>query len=260
MSKFLDRLQQIKDGVQAPLGFGVRRAEKTPGMALVALVSEESTGGVATLADLKPDAALISGVDDPAALKDLCQSLGEAVPWGARVSSLNGDSAQSYQEAGCDLLAFALPGTTVSAVGLEDVARIMYLDHNIDVEELRTIDALPFDVVMLSPALSSPLTLEDLAGIARISRRVDKFVVLETSQTLSPKELEILRNTGVNGLAVDPALVSSESLEELKAALLDMPRERPNRRERNLALLPRSAFPSGSGGGPTEPDPDEDDD
>ena len=265
MSRFLDRLEQITEGVQAPLGFGVRRGPKIPGMALVGLVPGGRASSVATLADLKPDAALISGVDDPAALKDLCRPLGDDVPWGARVLSLSEESSQAYEEAGCDLLAFALQGTTVSAVGSEEIARILCLDHEIDVEQLRAIDALPIDVLLLSPAWGvtgsgSPLTLEDLAAIAQVSRRVDKYILLETSQVPGKKELEALRNTGVNGLAVDPELVTSDSLADLKAALLDMPRQRPSRRDRTVALLPRSAFPSASAQGPAEPEPEPDED
>ena len=93
MSRFLDRLEQITEGVQGPLGFGVRRGPKIPGMALVGLVPGGSASSVATLADLKPDAALISGVDDPAALKVLCQPLGDDVPWGARVLSLSEENS-----------------------------------------------------------------------------------------------------------------------------------------------------------------------
>ena len=265
MSRFLDRLEQITEGVQAPLGFGVRRGPKIPGMALVGLVPGGSASSVATLADLKPDAALISGVDDPAALKDLCQPLGDDVPWGARVLSLSEEKSQAYEAAGCDLLAFALQGTTVSAVGSEEIARVLCLDHEIDVDRLRDIDALPIDVLLLSPAWGvtgsgSPLTLEDLAAIAKVSRRVDKYILLETNHALGAKELEALRNMGVNGVAVDPELVTSENLGELKAALLDMPRHRPNRKDRAMALLPRSAFPSSDVPEPAEPEPDEDDD
>ena len=75
MSSFLDRLEKIKVGVQAPLGFGAPRAQKMPGMALVGLVSQDYAKGIEVLADLKPDAVLVSGVDDPAALKGFAQSL-----------------------------------------------------------------------------------------------------------------------------------------------------------------------------------------
>ena len=56
MSKFLDRLKQIKDGEQTALGFGVSRTRTLPGMALVVLVSSDHAKGVKSIADLKPDA------------------------------------------------------------------------------------------------------------------------------------------------------------------------------------------------------------
>ncbi len=259
MSSFLDRLDQIREGVSTPLGFGAPRAQKIPGMALVGLVSREHSKGIALLADLKPDAALVSGVPDPSAVKELVQTLGDSLPWGAKVSALTEENAKALEEAGCDIQAFSLDGTTVAAVGSEEVARILCIKSDIDIEYLRAVDALPIDALLLSvPTPSSPWTLEDLAAIAGVSRRVSKYVLLETSQLPAAKELEAMRDVGVNGLVVDVAGVSPESLGELKSALLEMPRQRPRRKEKSMALLPNSAFPSASAPEPEQPDPDED--
>jgi hypothetical protein len=38
--------------------------------------------------------------------------------------------------------------------------------------------------------------------------------------------------------------VSSEAMQELKSNLLDMPRQRPRRRDRPSATVPSSVFPS----------------
>ena len=51
MSKFLDVLERIRDGVTAPLGFGATRAEKLPGIALVGLVSGAHAKGIKAAAD-----------------------------------------------------------------------------------------------------------------------------------------------------------------------------------------------------------------
>ena len=259
MSKFLERLEQISRGAPTPLGFGAPRARKTPGMAMVGLVSGAHAEGIGLLAGLGPDAALVSGVDDPPALKKLTQSLGSETPWGARVSSLSEEEARAYEEGGCDLLAFSLRGTSVAAVGSEEMARILCVDPDIEADQLRAVDALPVDVLLLSvPGLSASWTLEDLAVVARVSRRVDKHILLEVSQPPGAKELEALRNTGVNGLVVDVGTVDSASLAELKAALLDMPRQRFPRKERAAALLPSSAFFPGNAPAKEEPEPEED--
>ena len=39
MNKFLDLLDNIREGAPAPLGFGAARAEKLPGIALISLGS-----------------------------------------------------------------------------------------------------------------------------------------------------------------------------------------------------------------------------
>ena len=256
---------KIKEGAPAALGFGAPRREKTPGMALVALVSADHAKSIGQLTELKPDAAIVVGVDGPAAVKGLFESMGEEIPWGALVSSLGDEDAQAYEEGGSDLVAFSLQGTTVAAVGSEKVAKILCLNADIDLEEIRSINALPVDVVLLSVPTPSDnqWTLEDLAMVARFGQRLDKYLLIKLPVPISRlpagKELEALRNTGVDGLVVDVGAASPESLSELKGALLEMPRQRPNPRDRAMALLPRSAFPSGATPEPEEPEPDEDD-
>ena len=73
MSKFIDRLDYIMEGAPAAIGFGVQRVKKAPGMALLAIVSKSDAKALQRVADLKPDGALVSGVDDPAKLKKACR-------------------------------------------------------------------------------------------------------------------------------------------------------------------------------------------
>ena len=259
MSKFLDRLEQINLGTPTSMGFGVSRAQKPPGMALVGLVSGNHSEGIQTLTDLVPDAALVSGIDDPSVVKDLVQAFGSDIPWGARLSSLNEKEAQTFEDGGCDLMAFSLQGTTVTAVASEEIARILCIGMDIDLDQLRAIDALPVDVLLLPMAdLSTPWTLPDLASIGSISNRVNKYILVEVSQLPSPKELEALRNIGVRGLVIDVAAVESQKLAELKTAMQDMPRQRSGRKERVTAILPASAFPGGFTPEREEPEPEED--
>ena len=259
MSKFLDRLERISLGAPAPMGFGVPRAQKTPGMALVGLVSGDYTAGVGALAGLAPDAALISVASGLPTLKKLGQSLGKPVPWGLRVSALTEKQARTYEDGGSDLLAFSLEETPVSAVASDGMARILCIEAGIQIEKLRAVNALPIDVVLLSmTGVSAPWTLADLASIAEVSQRVDKYLLVEVSQLPGSKDLEALREVGVQGLVVDVGAVASESLAELKAALLEMPRQRPPNKGRAAAVLPSSVFfPDPTAGHEEEP-PEED--
>ena len=260
MSKFLDRLEQISLGVSGPIGFGVSRAEKTPGMALVALVSSKHATGCRAVASLAPDAVLLGGITGPEAIKKLAAALTK-VPWGVRSDQLTDESSQAYQESGCDLLAFSLEGTPVSAVSSDEIARVLCLDLDADERQLRSIDSLPVDVLLLSlTGQAAPWTLADLASIAAISRRVNKYVLVEVSAPPGKKDLEAIRKVGVDGLVLEVGAVSAKSLAELKESLLDMPRSRPGRRERATAIIPASVFPSGQAPAPEDPDEDDDDD
>ena len=185
--------------------------------------------------------------------------LGAKLPWGARLSSLSEEEAQILEDTGCDLMAFPLLGTTVTAVASEEMARVLCIEMDIESEQLRVIGALPVDVLLLPLGdISASWRLQDLTAIARVSSRVDKYILVETSQLPGPKELEALRNLGVHGLVVDAAAAESQKLAELKTAMQDMPRQRSGRRERATAILPPSAFPGGFSPAREDPEPEED--
>ncbi|MFQ6031161.1 MAG: hypothetical protein ACE5Q6_27165 [Dehalococcoidia bacterium] len=245
MSKFLDLMDRIKEGAPTPLGFGAARAEKLPGMVLVGLVAKDHAKGVGLVSELSLNAAFLSGVDKPDNLKKLGDSL-DSIPWGAYVSSLSEEQAEACQENGCDLVTFALEGTPASAVASDELARFLVLDPGVEEAELRALASLPIDGFLLPmTGISGAWTLQDLATIGSISRRVDKYILIEVSQPPGKKELEALRDIGVQGLVLDVGAVSSDQLSELKTALLEMPRPEPRRRGRTTAILPSSVFSVG---------------
>ena len=242
MSKLLDLLDRIKEGAQTPMGFGVTRPEKLPGMVVIGLVSQDYAKGMAVVADQGLDAAMIAGADGPEEVKKAGEGLKDK-PWGARVTSLSQEEAQAYQDSGSDLLVFPLEGTAASALASEELARILCIEPNMEDRELRAVSSLPVDgfLLPLSQAGDS-LTLADLAAVGSVSRRSDKYILLEVSRPPHGKDLEALRDIGVQGLVVDVASVSVESFKELKAALIEMPRPTFKRRGRNMAILPGSVF------------------
>lgn len=259
MSKFLERMERITVAAPGGIGFGAARTEKTPAIALVGLVSGGYAKGLKTVSDLGLDAALLSGIDDAGGLKRIEKSL-PSLPWGVKTSSLTESSAQEFRDSGCDILAFSLENTDASALVADDAARILYVDPDIEERELRTISALPVDVLILPmTGVSGPWRLAQIASVAAISRRVDKYILVEVSGTPSDKDLEALRNAGVDGLVLDVAAVGADALEKLKSAALALPKQRPSGRGRS-AIVPSSVFPSSSAPEPEEEDDDDDDD
>jgi hypothetical protein len=230
-------------------------------MALVGLVSKDYSAGIAKVVDLAPDAALLAGAVNAAALRQAHRALSQATPWGVRVGSLTDEDAKAYGDGGCDLLAFPLQSTTLGAVALDSIARILSLEADFELERLRALDSLPVDALLLPMTnVTAPWTLGDLAAVTAVSRRVSKYILLEVSQPPGAAELVALRDAGVHGLVVDVAPAPSGSLADLKAALLVMPRRRPGRRERAIASLPGSVFSSAEPPSHEEPGPEPDED
>ena len=203
MSRFLDQLERISQNTPTPLGFGVSRPARTPGMALVALVSGSHGEGCAAVAELAPDGAILSGVEGPGALESLKDSVPTA-PWGVRSDSLTGDDVKAYQEAGCDVLVFGLEGTRASAVSSDALARVLCVEPDLSTGQLRGIDSLPVDVLLVDMAEhSGPWTLADIARVAGVSRRVDKYVLLNVAQPPEKADLEAIRDVAqVHGVTV----------------------------------------------------------
>jgi len=252
-------MERITVAAPGGMGFGAARTEKTPAIALVGLVSGGYAKGLKTVSDLGLDAALLSGIDDAGGLKRIEKSL-PSLPWGVKTSSLTESSAQEFRDSGCDILAFSLENTDASALVADDAARILYVDPDIEERELRTISALPVDVLILPmTGVSGPWRLAQIASVAAISRRVDKYILVEVSGTPSDKDLEALRNAGVDGLVLDVAAVGADALEKLKSAAMALPKQRSSGRGRS-AIVPSSVFPSSSAPEPEEEDDDDDDD
>ena len=259
MSKFLDSLEKISVSAPAPLGFGVRREQRPPGMALIVQISSDHASGCAGISDLSPEAVLLSGIDDLAALKKIAPGL-PSIPWGISPVTVTEDSVNGFKEAGCDMLTFGLADTPVSAINSDEIARVLCLDPSADERQLRAINPLPVDVVLIDvTSQSGTWTLGDLTNITAISSRVNKYILVSISEPPGAKDLKVLRDAGVHGLVVDAGSVSMDSLSKLKSDLQEMPRPQPGRKGRTAAVLPSSVFAVDRAPAPEEPDEDDDD-
>ena len=253
-SKFIDRLDEIREGAPARMGFGPARSSKTPGLALLLVVSQDHQTAAAQAAAMSPDAVLLAGIAGPPEAAALRETLA-GVLWGVQTAGpLPAAAAQAYRDGGAALLAFGLQGAALGAVADKDTARILLTDPAMPPEDLRDLNALPVDAALVPLAAGEgELTLEDLARLARVGARVGKHLLAQTARPPHPAELEALRDAGVVGLALDAA-AGAEAIAALQQSLLNMPRPGANRRRRSSALLPGAIY-----GGP-QPDPDDDPD
>jgi hypothetical protein len=258
MSKLLDLLQRISDGTPAPLGFGAARATNLPGMALVGRVSRRPAIGRRPRgvpdAAASLDAVIVNGASGVDYLKQL-GGLMANLPWGPSLASPSAEDTRGCREGGADLLAFGLDSSAAAVAGEDDVARVLTVSSDLSDRQLRAVASLPVDCFVLDmTAVSGPWTLQDLVTVGSLSRRTDKYVLVQLSAIPAKEDLAALRDMGASGIILDLAAVGAGGLAGLKTALLEMPRPR-RRRDRNRVNAPAAGFAYSA-----DPSREEDDD
>jgi len=239
------------------MGFGPARAAKVPGLALIIQVSKDHKAGAATATEVSPDGIILSGLSGVAQVKDLKDDLSDVI-WGVRTDALSTADAKAYEEDGSGVVAFHLKGTAMGAVSSEESATVLCIEPDTGIEELRDINALPIDAVLFPMSgASSSWTLDDLATVARISGRLNKYLLAEITEPPSADDLKVLRTAGIDALVLDVS-AGKEVLESLKKSLMDMPKAGSEKSGRSNAILPGIAYSSQRE--EVAPEPDEDDD
>lgn len=217
------------------MGFGAAsRTERLPPMVLIGILPCGHNRGPDLLRQERVDAILFKGPEVKESPSDQ--------PWGLWPSQVTPEAVKGFRERGCDFLVSGPEGAAVEALEEDGMALLLAIPADMDDRLLRSIEGLPVDGVFLQMgSLAPPLTLQHLMDIASIRAMFEKYLVVEVPAGLTARELEALRDLGVDGLAVDASALPDEELRELRERLLGLPRQR--RARRVTALLPRIAQP-----------------
>ena len=252
MSKLVSRIEKISRGSPAPIGFGASgRTARTPAMALIGILSGNSPEDAKCLADLDADGALFAATTPSEEFASLTEALG-ATPWGVKVNDLNGETADGLIQQGCDFFLVDADSVTVEAAKDERAAFILSLPEAAGDGFLRALEDLPITAAFTSLAADGPLTLQRLIDVGSLRTMFDKYLLVQVNPGLSARELEALRDMGVDALVVDVAAASEDSLKAMKESLLNLPKQRKPRSEKASAVLP-----SGLSGGNAHSDHEE---
>ena len=261
MSKLLDKLDRIGRGRTTSLGFGsAGRAEKLPAMAVVGVLTDSKAylREAAILSEVGADAVLVEGAIPGKALTDLANKL-ESIPWGPKVGELGVDEATSFGEAGCDFLAFGPEKALLGAMEGESTGYFLCIDPGMEERFLRTIEDLSVDGVLLpSSSIGLPLTVQHMMTLGVVREAFSKYLFLELPGPLSARELEGLRDMGIDGVVVNPSVLSKEDIEGMISSLKSLPKKQHNRSRRPDAVLPKPGM--GFVAGPDIDIDDDDDD
>ena len=238
MSKLLDRLDRITRGAPNALGFtaAVSR-EAIPQMALLAQVATPRQSDISALADAKVDAFILT--NEGKDLKQTVKPLKDRI-WGGTAERLGREQMEAYKAAESDFIVFGIDGTLADTLEEGEVARILRIPPNLEEPILRGLEDLPVDIVLLQrPGASEPLTLTHLLAISNVRGFISRYLLLEWDGELTARDLEHLRDLGVDGIVLDTAEVGADTFKTVRQRIDAMPKRKPRGEQKPTAVLPR---------------------
>ena len=121
------------------------------------------------------------------------------------------------------------------------MAHVLRISSDLEESQIRGLEDLPVDAILLQkPSLEGPLSLSHLLAISNIRSAVSRYLLLEWSEALTSRELEHLRDLGVDGLVVDMEQAEAQVIATLRERIDQLPPRKPKGEQRSVAMLPHS--------------------
>ncbi|MBI4200923.1 MAG: hypothetical protein HY531_01375 [Chloroflexi bacterium] len=258
MSKLLDRLDAIDRGAPRAMGFAAHANQKpAPSLALLAWCGDLGRSDLASLATLPVDSFILPGGSSPEDLAKKTDHLGKAI-WGIAVNKLVRTQAAGYREKGSDFLVFGIEETMVDALEEGECARVLRIPPHLEEPQLRGLEDLPVDIVLLQrPKPEGPLRLAHLLAISNVRAMTSRYLLLEWDLELTARELEHLRDVGVDGIVLNVEAIPHSIFTTLRERIDKLPHRKPRGEQRPVAVLPRAGGPANTRPQRHEEDDDE---
>lgn len=253
MGKLIEKIERTQKSSGPRLGFAPPSAAKQTSMLVVAVIPSSNAALAAAATERGADCVLVKEVSARGS-QSLSQGLKLSSQTLIGVMLQGGRSERSAGD-------FVVVDRTAPAAVLtdgEDVDVVLSVGLDLSDAELRVLEALPIDAVIL-PGTEGPLTLENLIAYYRVTRSTNKPVLAHVSGTPESVAIRALRDAGISGFLVEVADVDAAAgVAALRRTIDQLPAKKPRKnRGRDAATI---GMPSGMGfGRERAPEPDEDD-
>jgi len=208
MSGLIEKLIKQRQAEPQPMGFAAfsRPAAEKPRLQLLVYLPAETQIYASDLIN-SADAVLVvmTRPDDIKSVEKVCQARGDMPVGGWIRFSDPSVSTQTGEASNCDFVIF--PSSIPAIVtGKEKPGRIMELNPDLSEGLLRTVNDLPVDAVMVTPAWPGKnLTLSHLMQVRRLVLLINKPLLVSIPEDFSQPDLQSLWDMGVSGVTVGPA-------------------------------------------------------
>jgi hypothetical protein len=231
MGKLSDRVRKAAKAEPAPFGFAAAARRPTAATLLTIVRLSPSEGAkAADAAKAGADAVIFAG--DAGKLKDA----GEAV-LGAAPDKTDRKSVAALRDAGADFVVLSHE-SLAEAMLEEKIGFVLDLRSDLEDTPLRLLADLTLDAVVV-PAPKSPVTIERLLELRRISALARAPLLVEDDGTADASLLQLLRESGAAGVIVAASAISK--LGALRERIAALPTRGKRREEHAEALVPAQA-------------------
>ena len=239
MSKFIDKLSRVSQSGLQPMGFRAGQpVSLRPRMLLVASLAQVNVDRVADYvsgadAGLLPISKLSSGTET---LGEIAQAVPD-IPWGGWLTDISRREMKQMKRVGCDFVVFPAANTSLSILQNTEVGKILEVEALLAEGLLRTIDELPVDAVLIAGKQAEDyfLTWQHLMYFWRFANSLAKPLLVSVPSTVAASELQVLWETGVDGVVVE---VGVGGLKKLRQAIDKLTFPPLRRRRKAEATLP----------------------
>ena len=261
MSKLLDRLEEVTKGPIRALGFGQRPdLEQRATMVLVSWASAVNKQGFSKIVSLS-DAIIVNENGLAKAKRETKSKKPEKYIFGIAFETDNGDQINVVKKKGGDFFVVHLDRTSVNSMGDGEISRALVISADLDEALMRGLEDLPIDILILKcPNSEGPLSLTDLLQISNVRLAMSRYMLIEWNSPLKPRELEQLRDLGVDGILTDFEKTGIGTIEKLRENIDSLPPRKPKHDHKPGPSLSRQMENAQSTSHQHEEDGDLDDD
>ncbi len=201
MSKLINKIKLISEGSTVSLGF---KASTKPKNSPLVLVGELPQLQAVKVSGKAMDAFLVS-VDNMTKEKDGLKKFVtklDDLPCGIALERVAEEVVPHLQEAGCDFVVFRGSEADAAILQEESLGKVMIADASWTDTNLRLLEQLPVDILLVDVDQQSALTIQSLITLKRFTVLSTKPLLIKVSYIPSEKELLALLSVPVRGLVL----------------------------------------------------------
>ncbi|MDP6647738.1 MAG: hypothetical protein QGG15_01020 [Dehalococcoidales bacterium] len=248
MSKFIDKLKRLSQGVPESIGFRPNQLTlPKPRIQLLAVLSPEQPDHIAEVVAGADAVVFPTAQVNPKTsnLTKIARAL-LSIPWGIGYESGQPDVAELIKTGG-DFVVFSAAETPLTTVVGDNIGKILEVEPSLNEGLLRAANELPVDAVLVAGELKTidTITWQHLMLFQRFADLLTKPLLVSIPPSVDASILQALWEAGVNGLVISAVGSPKGKIKELRKIIDSLPFPVPHHRERIEPILPRiSAEPS----------------